>query len=61
MKSMLPDGSSHRICSVKGGVLKNFVKFTGKHVFHVFYIVQMVPNGATHHTFEVFESFLCRQ
>ena len=26
--------SSHRRCSVKTGLLKNFAKFTGKHLCH---------------------------
>ena len=28
----VPDRSSHRRCSVKKGVLRNFAKFTGKHL-----------------------------
>ena len=28
--------SSHRRCSIKKGVLKNFAKFTGKHIRNFF-------------------------
>ena len=29
--------SSHRSCSVEKGVLRNFAKFTGKHLCHLFF------------------------
>ena len=34
--------SSHQRCSVKKGVLKNFTKFTGKHLYRSFFLIKMV-------------------
>ena len=32
MKDLTDDRNSHRKCSVRKGVLRNFAKFTGKHL-----------------------------
>ena len=38
-------GSSHRRCSVKKGVLKNFANFTGKHLFWSLFLIKLQASG----------------
>ena len=33
--------SSHRRCSVKKGVLSNFAKFTGKHLYQILFLIEL--------------------
>ena len=33
--------SSHRSCYVRKGVLRNFAKFTGKHLCHLFFLIKL--------------------
>ena len=39
--------SSHRSCSVKKGVLRNFAKFTGKHLCQSLFLIKLGLRPAT--------------
>ena len=37
--------SSHRRCSIKKGILRNFAKFIGKHCVKVSYLIKLQPSA----------------
>ena len=42
------DRSSYRRCSMKKGVLENFAKFIGKHLYqNIFFLIKLQAEGAT--------------
>ena len=41
LRSMVSNRSSHRRCSVKKGVLRNFTKFTGKHLCQGRFLIKL--------------------
>ena len=48
--------SSHPRCSVRKGVLRNFAKFTGKHLCRVSFLIKLQVSG--HNPFQATVSFL---
>ena len=52
-------GSSHRRCSIKKGVLRNFAKFTGKHLCQSLFLIFLWKKRLWHRCFPVnFAKFL---
>ena len=51
VKDLIDDRSSHRKCSVRKDVLRNFAKFTGKHLGESLFF-NKVSGLSTHYTFK---------
>ena len=52
--------SSHRRCSVKKGVLRNFVKFTGKHLCQSLFLIKLQALACNFKRQTLAQAFPCK-